>query len=381
MFLLRFLRFSYFCFMFLEELSIFQFKNYEELGLEFSPKINYFVGNNGAGKTNILDAVYYLCMTKSYFNSSDIQNIRHEQEFFVLQGKFRQTDNREEIYCAFKKNQKKKIKRNDKEYTKVADHIGLIPVVMVSPLDGNLISGAAEERRKYMDSVISQFNRNYLHALIQYNKALLQRNAWLKDAASRSFRDKTLFEALNMQLVKWGSEIYLGREKFIADLDPIFNQYYEQISNGKEKVHLNYRSQLQNADFESLLNESFEKDLRMQHCTVGTHRDDILLDLGDYPIKRIGSQGQQKSFLVALKFAQFDFFYRVHQKQPILLLDDIFDKLDFHRVKNIIHLVAEQHFGQIFITDTDKTRAEQVLAELNQQHKIFIIEHNQTINL
>jgi DNA replication and repair protein RecF len=363
--------------MFLEELHIVQYKNYDDLALKLSPKINYFVGNNGEGKTNILDAVYYLAMTKSYFNSNDSQNIRHDDDFFVLQGLFRQPDSDEAIYCAFKKGQKKKIKRNDKEYLKIAEHIGLIPIVMVSPADGILISGASEERRRYMDSVISQFNRNYLYALINYNKALLQRNTWLKDASRYAKTDQTLFDALNNQLIKWGTIIYTERTRFILELEPIFNQYYELISGGKEKVELSYRSQLQENDFNQLLTQTSEKDIRMQHTTVGTHRDDILLNLSEYPIKRIGSQGQQKSFLVALKFAQFDFFHRVHAKRPILLLDDIFDKLDFNRVKNIIHIVAENHFGQIFITDTDMQRAQEVLSELHLDSKIYTIANNQ----
>ncbi len=363
--------------MYLKELHVVQYKNYKELSLNFSPKINYLVGNNGAGKTNILDAVYYMAMTKSYFNTLDSQNIRHSNDFFVIQGIFAQADLEENIYCAFKKGQKKKIKRNDNEYTKIAEHIGLIPIVMVSPSDGMLISGSGDERRRYMDSVISQFNRNYLFALINYNKALQQRNAWLKDAGRMAYHDRTLLDALNRQLVKWGEEIFLERNKFILELEPIFNKYYEQISGGLENVRLKYKSQLQEDKFDNLLMANFDKDSKLQHTSVGIHRDDVQLNLGEYPIKRIGSQGQQKSFLVALKFAQFDFFHQVHSRRPVLLLDDIFDKLDFNRVKNIIHLVAENHFGQIFISDTDKNRALDVLSEVHQENKIFYISNNQ----
>jgi len=361
--------------MHLEKLFLIQFKNYQELEIFPSTKINYFIGNNGVGKTNILDAIYYLSMTKSYFNSSDIQNIKHESDFFVIQGEFSNEEQLEKIYCGVKKNQKKRLKRNDKDYDKIANHIGLIPIVIISPSDTVLISGSADERRKYMDSVISQYDKEYLFQLISYKKVLAQRNTLLKDAAKAHFLDRTILEYYDEQLSIQGMSIFEKRKKFISRLEEIFNVYYNEISGGKEKVFLGYKSQLFESDLRSLLKDKFNQDSILQHTSVGIHRDDITLQLGDYPIRKIGSQGQQKSFLVALKFAQFDFFKEVNNKRPILLLDDIFDKLDFHRVKNIIKLVVDKHFGQIFITDTDAQRAKDVLSEINQESKIFYIEN------
>ena len=356
--------------MHLEKLFLIQFKNYQELEIFPSTKINYFIGNNGVGKTNILDAIYYLSMTKSYFNSSDIQNIKHESDFFVIQGEFSNDEQLEKIYCGVKKNQKKRLKRNDKDYDKIANHIGLIPIVMISPSDTILISGSADERRKYMDSVISQYDREYLFQLISYKKILAQRNT-----AKSRFLDRTILEYYDEQLSIQGTIIFDKRKKFIGRLEEIFSIYYNEISGGKEKVRLGYKSQLFESDLKSLLTEKFNQDSMLQHTSVGIHRDDITLQLGDYPIRKIGSQGQQKSFLVALKFAQFDFFKEINNKRPILLLDDIFDKLDFHRVKNIIKLVVDKHFGQIFITDTDAQRAKDVLSEINQESKTFYIEN------
>lgn len=360
--------------MYLQELSLINFKNYSQSELEFSSKINCFIGQNGVGKTNLLDAVYYLSMCKSYLNPIDSQNIKYDEDFFVLQGDYLLKEKRESIYCGLKKNKKKQFKRNKKEYQKLSDHIGLLPVVMISPLDNSLILEGSDERRKFMDSVISQYDKVYLDNLIRYNRALVQRNKLLKDFFQTRVFDKDTIEIWDDQLAALGEKIYNVRVKFVEELIPIFQEYYSRISGNKEQVKLVYDSQLHDKGFNELLEESIEKDRIVQHTTVGIHKDDLILTLENHPIKKAGSQGQQKTYLVSLKLAQFDFIKEISGFKPILLLDDIFDKFDRSRVRQIIELVAENHFGQIFITDTSQDRLEEVLKEIKIPHNIFIIE-------
>ncbi len=367
--------------MYLQELSLINFKNYSQTELSFSPKINCFIGQNGAGKTNLLDAIYYLSMCKSYLNPIDSQNVKYDEEFFVIQGDYLLKDKHENIYCGLKKNKKKQFKRNKKEYQKLSDHIGLLPIVMISPLDNSLIMEGSDERRKFMDSVISQYDKEYLDNLIRYNRALAQRNKLLKDFYQTRTFDEDSIDIWDEQLIVLGEKIHSERVKFVEELIPIFQDYYTRISGNKEQVQLVYDSQLYEGEFRNILKNAIDKDRIVQHTTVGIHKDDLILTLEKYPIKKAGSQGQQKTYLVSLKLAQFDFIKQISGLKPILLLDDVFDKFDRQRVRQIIELVAENHFGQIFITDTSQDRLETMLKEINIPHSLFTIESEGNIKI
>ena len=361
--------------MYLEKLSLINFKNYEQADFEFSSKLNCFVGDNGMGKTNLLDAIHYLSLTKSYFTSIDSQNIRHFAEFFMVRGGFYFDDKTQTILCSVQRNRKKKFSRNKKDYKKLADHIGLIPVVMISPADSALILDGSEMRRKFLDAVISQYDHKYLEDLIHYNRALLQRNILLKSFFKEGRFQQEALELWNEQIIPPGERIHKKRVDFVQNLLPGFQDYYNIISSWKEKVGLSYKSQLHNNDFRTLLKENREKDGILQYTTVGIHKDDLQLELNGHPIKKSGSQGQQKTYLVALKFAKFKFIQEITGKKPILLLDDIFDKFDASRVKQIIQIISGSEFGQIFITDTHRTRLEEILQQLKADHKVFRINH------
>ena len=365
----------------LQDLSLINYKNYEEAELAFSPKINCFIGSNGVGKTNLLDAIYYLSMCKSYLNPIDSQNIKYNEDFFVIQGNYQYKDKIENIYCGIKRNKKKQFKRNKKEYPKLADHIGLLPVVMISPMDSNLILDGSDERRKFIDGVISQYNKQYLDNLIKYNRALMQRNKLLKDFFQTRTFDNDTIEIWDEQLIMYGTQIHKERVNFVEKLIPIFQDYYNRISGNKEQVELIYNSQLSDGDYKNLMQEALSKDRIVQHTTVGIHKDDLILSLGNHPIKKAGSQGQQKTYLVSLKLAQFDFIKQLSSIKPILLLDDIFDKFDRERVKQIVELVAENHFGQVFITDTHQDRLESILKDVNIQFKLFSIDSTGNISI
>ena len=365
----------------LQDLSLINFKNYSQVELNFAPKINCFIGQNGVGKTNLLDAIYYLSMCKSYLNPIDSQNIRYNEDFFVIQGDYLYKETHENIYCGLKRNKKKQFKRNKKEYQKLADHIGLLPIVMISPMDNSLILDGSDERRKFMDSVISQYDKGYLDNLIRYNRALSQRNKLLKDFyQTRSFDEDTL-DIWDEQLIMLGEKIHSVRVKFIEKLIPIFQDYYTRISGNSEQVQLVYDSQLYEGEYRNILKNAIDKDRIVQHTTVGIHKDDLILTLEKYPIKKAGSQGQQKTYLVSLKLAQFDFIKQICGIKPILLLDDIFDKFDRQRVRQMIELVAENHFGQIFITDTSQDRLENILKEVNIQYRLFSIDSTGNISI
>ncbi len=356
--------------MHLEKLSIINFKNYEEIAVDLHPKLNCFVGNNGVGKTNLLDSVYYLCMCKSYFQSSDKYTIRYDQDFMVIQGVVNKGDAHDELYCAIKTGKRKQFRKNKKEYQRLSDHIGLYPVVMVSPSDSTLILEGSEQRRKYLNAVISQFDREYLENTINYNKILLQRNKLLKDAG-RSSSIKDLLDIYDQQLIPLGTSIYEKRKLFVSELSEVFNKFYALISGGNEKVELEYLSQLNQEDMASLLVKSREKDRILQSTSAGIHKDDLGLLMNAIPIKKIGSQGQQKTFLVSLKMAQFEFLKHVKKIKPLLLLDDIFDKFDANRVQEILRLVAEDAFGQIFITHTNKERMLNLLEGFKDAYYLY----------
>ncbi|MEM6719971.1 MAG: DNA replication/repair protein RecF [Bacteroidota bacterium] len=357
--------------MFLKKLSLINYKNFESNSFDFNQKINCLVGNNGVGKTNVLDAIYHLSFGKSYFNPVATQNIKHGEDFFVIDGLYEKATRDENIICSLKRGQKKMVKRNGKPYEKLSEHIGFLPLVIISPADRDLIIEGSDTRRKFMDSVISQSNKQYLQNLINYNKVLSQRNSLLKYFALNSTFDGDTLSIYNDQMHELGSRIYAERRKFLEAFLPIFMTRYNAISNEKEIVNISYKSQLHEKDFRSLLDESLAKDKVLQYTSVGIHKDDLLFTIETYPIKKFGSQGQQKSFLIALKLAQFDFIKNLANVTPILLLDDIFDKLDEHRVAQIMALVNDDDFGQIFISDTHVERTETVVKEIHQSYEIF----------
>ena len=366
--------------MYIQELSLLNFKNFEHAEFKFSEGLNCFIGNNGAGKTNLMDAIHYLSFCKSFLNSVDAQNIRFEQDFFMIQGKYSRFDSDETIYCGLKRTQKKIVKRNQKEYKKLSEHIGLIPLIVVTPSDTNLISGGSEDRRRFIDSVISQYDAVYLENLIRYNRALQQRNNLLKQFAGRNSFQSEVLEVWDDQLVKYGQQIHSGRMIFIEKLQPVFQKYYELISGGKETVGLKLQSELTENQFDQLLKLSVGKDRMLQYTTSGIHKDDVDFELADYPIKKFGSQGQKKTYLVALKLAQFDFLKEISGLTPILLLDDIFDKLDKNRVEQIVKLVADDHFGQIFITDTNREHLDRIIAGLEAKSLIYTISNGAVLD-
>lgn len=366
--------------MHLQSLSLLDYKNIEQADLEFSAKLNCFLGDNGAGKTNLLDAIYYLSFSKSFFNSVDSQNIRHSREMFMIQGKYNRLDDDELISVGFKKDHKKQFKRNHKVYKRLSDHIGLYPLVMISPSDSSLILGGSDERRKFMDGVISQFDRTYLEALLRYNRALLQRNNLFKLFAENHQFDVDTLSIYDEQLVEYGKPIFEKRKAFVDQLIPVFQHFYEFVSGGKEKVVLTYQSSLTEGDYRQQLIGQHQKDRAVQYTTVGVHKDDLVLELGDFPIRKLGSQGQTKTYLIALKLAQFEYLKNASEIKPILLLDDIFDKLDAHRVGKIIKLVSDDQFGQIFITDTNQEHLEGILGKIDIKHKIFQIDGGKVLN-
>ena len=362
--------------MYLKKLALTNFKNYELNELEFSPKINCFVGNNGVGKTNILDAIHYLSLTKSFFNSIDSISIKHGEDYFIIRGTFVRDDEEDQIYCAFQKQKQKLLKRNGKEYKKLSDHVGKYPVVMISPADSALITEGSEDRRKFMNKIISQYSAEYLDSVLKYSKALQQRNKFLKDINTSGNFDPDVLAIWDAQLVKYGSYVYNEREVLINELIPVFQEYYSLISSGKESVKLKYRSHLSEGNFTETLQNSFNKDRYLEYTTIGIHKDDLLLEMDDFLVKSLGSQGQQKSYLVALKLAKFDYIKRKAGFSPILLLDDIFDKFDSERVEQIIRLVGNHRFGQIFITDTHQNRLKDILSSHKTDYKFFRISDN-----
>jgi len=366
--------------MYLHSVSLLNFKNIEEAEISFSPRINCFVGNNGVGKTNLLDAIHYLCLCKSYFNPVDTQNIRHNKEFALIQGTFMVDERSDEIYCSIHHSRNKVFKRNKKEYERLAHHIGLFPVVMISPEDTALIMEGSEERRKFLNSVISQYDKVYLEDMIIYNKLLSQRNRLLKDFQASGRFDEEMLRVYDDQMIGPSMRIFNRRDEYTDKMIPIFRKYYHFIAPDIEEVDLQYQSQLHEQDFASLLAASREKDRIMQYTTQGIHKDDILLKLNGYPMKRTGSQGQQKTFLVALKLAQFDFIKAMNQLCPILLLDDVFDKFDESRVRQIIEFVSDKHFGQIFITHTDEHKMESILREMGTDFRLFHLQEGGIIS-
>ena len=359
--------------MFVKNLKIINFKNHSEKSFDFSADINCFVGNNGAGKTNILDALHYISMGKSFLGNSDFQNIKEDENFFSIESEIKGEEKNDIIKILLQKETKKIIKKNEKTYERMADHIGFLPSVMISPYDANLISDGGESRRKFLDAMISQTDSEYLFNLIQYQKTLQQRNALLKYFHKNRTFDLDSLEIYNEPITKFGTQIFKKRQLFVEAILPTIQHFYTIISKRNEKVTVIYESDLNEDNFENLLTKNLEKDRQLTYTSKGIHKDDLRFEMNGNLIKKFGSQGQQKSFLIALKLAQIKRIKEITNKNPILLLDDIFDKLDDNRVSQLIELVNEQNFGQIFITDTHKERTESVVKRINEESKIFEI--------
>ncbi len=364
-----------------KQINAIQFKNLDEISVVLSPKFNCFAGHNGAGKTNLLDAIYYLSFCKSFTNPSDVQNIAFNNEFFVIQGNYELNGQSDTVYCGLKKGQRKVFKRNKKEYERLSDHIGLYPLVLLSPADTQLILGGSDERRKFVDGVISQYNKEYLHKLISYNKALQQRNALLKIFAEQKRFEQASLDIWDEQLVTNGKCIYDERKLFFDEFLPVFRDYYAFLSQSSELTNIVYDSTLHENDFTGQLLKAREKDKVLQYTTVGIHKDDLTFLIHDEPIKRFGSQGQQKSFIIALKLAQFAFTKKIKGYNPILLFDDIFDKLDEARVTQLMKLVSQEDFGQVFVTDTHPNRLENLFSDIGSECKIFIMEKGNVVDI
>ena len=360
--------------MILQKLSILNYRNLREVTLHLSPKLNCLIGSNGMGKTNLLDAVYYLSFCRSAFNPIDSQVLMHGQDFFVIEGQYLSDDEveTEHIYCGMKRGQRKLFKRNQKAYQRLAQHIGLIPLVFVSPADQQLISGGSDERRRFLDLVISQFDHSYLEHLMAYNKVLQQRNALLKQEGEP---DAALMDILETEMAQHGEQIFDRRERFVAELTPIFQKIYQHIAAGGEQVSLCYVSHCQRGPLLDIIRRDRFKDRVVGYSLHGIHRDDLDMLLGGYSMRREGSQGQTKTYALALRLAQYEFLCRSNRAtKPLLLLDDIFDKLDARRVEQIVKLVAGDHFGQIFITDTNRDHLDSILAESGSDYRLFFVQ-------
>lgn len=354
--------------MWLKQLSLLNFKNYPEAALTFAPSVNAFTGANGAGKTNLLDAVHYLSLCKSYFNPIDSQQIKQGEDWFMVQGKFEKDGMDDAVSCSLKRNQKKQFRKNKKEYARLADHIGQFPIVMISPSDSAIVSDGSEERRRFVDNVLSQTDPFYLEELIAYNRVLAQRNSLLKQVSPRDHLDASLLEVLDMQLVKSGLLVFERRQAFLAKFIPYFDRHYQFLTDEAERVSIQYESPLLHDRFENLLQNSLPKDRMLQRTTTGIHKDDLVFSIhGDMPLKKFGSQGQQKSFLIALKLAQYSYLFAQKGFKPLLLLDDIFDKLDEQRIRKLMKMVSDDDFGQIFITDTDAGRISRIFEQIGKE--------------
>lgn len=356
--------------MYLKKLVLINFKNIAQAEITLSERLNCFVGDNGAGKTNVLDAVYYLSMSKSALSMTDGQSVRHGEDFFVVEGTYAgDSGSNDTVNCSFLRRSGKVLKLNGKEYDRMADHVGRFPVVMVSPQDSVLITDAAEERRRYLNAFLSQLDRDYLASLMRYNAVLAERNRFLKSSS-----DEQMLQIYDMQLADHAARIYERRRDIIDRMRPLVAEFYRQLSGDREQVEIEYRSELASASMGELLLASRERDIVNGFTTSGVHRDDMSLRIGGYPLRKYGSQGQQKSFLMSLKLAQYRILAEVCGERPLLLLDDLFDKLDTSRVENLLTLVAGDDFGQIFITDCNRSRLETILSRAGEKYALFTVE-------
>ncbi len=363
--------------MHLKNLQLNQFKNYQLAKLEFSSEINCMVGINGSGKTNLLDAIHYLCLTKSAVNSQDNQNILHDHDFFTVFGDFEDGKRDLEIRCIVESGKKKQILQNGKAIEKMSDHVGLLPVVMIAPDDTMLIKDGSEERRRFFDNMLCQLDKAYMDSLVRYQHFLKQRNALLKNFGESGRVNKALLEPYDLELIRLAISIAAVRQEFVAAYKPLLLEHYADISGERESVEIQYDTQCTKEDFEQLFYQNQPKDLILRRTTMGIHKDDFVFEIDGYPIKKFGSQGQQKSFVIALKLAQFEIFHAKKETKPILLLDDIFDKLDDLRIEKLMKLVADQRFGQLFITDARPERSIQILKEIDTKARFFKVDSGQ----
>lgn len=351
----------------LEKIVVKDFRNIALQELEFSPNVNCVSGDNGEGKTNLLDAVWYLSMTKSAFSSNDKFNFRHGCKSFSIGGTYKMENGTLSRFAVQVQEGEKKLLRDQKPYTKISDHIGVLPIVMVSPADISLVSEGGEDRRRFVNAVLSQMDREYLSWMQRYNQLLATRNMALKSEAP----EESLLEVLDSRLEEYAERIHQARSRFVKDLEPAVQEYYRMLSSDSEKVGIDYRSDLEKGPLKELLLQSRERDRFLKYTSVGIQKDDFVFTMDGHPIRKCGSQGQQKSFLVSLKFAQYEIMKKSYGFPPILLLDDLFDKLDMKRVANLLKMVAGSDFGQIFITDSNKLRMDTLLNGVTAEKACF----------
>lgn len=361
--------------MILNSISILNYKNIAEANLAFSPNVNCLIGDNGMGKTNILDAVYYLSFCKSYINQTDATVMRHGEPFMMLQGKYTRRDVQEDISLSLQRGKRKVVRRSGKEYQRLSQHIGLLPLVMISPMDWDLIRGAGEERRRFMDQIISQGDKDYLDSLIRYGKAVEQRNSMIK----QGFNDPILYETVEAVMCDCAQRVHAARKAWVEKFTPTFMHYYAAVAGDGEKVSLHYESHLNDTSMHDVLAACRERDMILGYTSRGVHRDDLDLLLGDHSMRRTGSQGQCKTYTIALRMAQYDFLREASPTTPILLLDDIFDKLDAHRVERIVDVVSSDRFGQIFITDTNRTHLDEIMQRIKGDHCMFTVRDGNVV--
>lgn len=356
----------------LTHLSLLQFRNHREVALDLGPQVNCLTGANGTGKTNLLDAVHYLSMCKSYFEPQDMHNVLHGEEWFMVKGTMEAPDGADVLSCSVRAGRRKVFTRNHKEYGRLADHVGRYPVVMITPYDSQLVLEGSEVRRRFLDGLIAQFDREYLEQLMRYNRALAQRNLLLKqmDPVPRA-----VVEPWDEQLANHGEAVHAVRKAFMAELVPLLQEHYGGISSGPEAVALEYRSELLADGMREILDRQWPRDVQAQHTTGGIHKDDLLFGINGRPLRKFGSQGQQKTYLIALKLAQFDLTARRSGTKPLLLLDDIFDKIDPQRMRHLLELLGGGRFGQVIITDADAARLHVALDGLDLDTRFFHLDH------
>ena len=366
--------------MLLENITLANFKNYENLELSFSKEVNAIVGANGSGKTNLLDAIYYLSMARSAFISADQKVIRRNELFFSVRGNFQVNDKDSKVHCAYQIGQKKIVKKDNKPYEKLSEHIGSFPVVLVTPYDTDLIREGSETRRRFFDAIISQLDRGYLEVLILYKKLLKQRNSALRQFATANSVDFDLLASYDNRLLPLCQEISNKRKSFIEGYKKVFETNYKMLSDQKESVSLEYKSKVLEDSFEETYKSNIQRDVILQRTDLGIHKDDFTFTIDDFPIKTFGSQGQQKSYVIALKLAQFEIIKESKNLKPLLLLDDIFDKLDDHRIHQLVAMVANNTFGQIFITDARPERTQNISKSLKKEINFIHIGENGDAN-
>ena len=365
--------------MLLSKLRCTQFKNYANIALTFSDQLNFIVGPNGAGKTTLLDSIHYLSLTKSAFNTVDVQNIQHGQEAFAIEGSFVKNNRSCTVQCFFQKRGGKHFQNNGRPYEKLRDHIGLFPIVLSTPYDMGLVRGGREERRKFLDTLLCQLDGNYLNTLLQYQHLLKQRNGLLRLYQATKILDQDLLASYECKLLPLGKQLFVARSVFIQAFALIFQKYYQYFVGASEEVQLEYVSEVASDDFEHTFRNSLQYDLALQRTTKGVHRDELLFLLDGHPLKRIGSQGQQKSFVVALRLAQFECIQKALKLKPLLLLDDIFDKLDEKRMDRLIQLIAQNHFGQVFITDAKGKNSTAIMQQIKADQALIYIDQGKHI--